>query len=871
MSFLRNIFRRRRVEEHLDDEIRSYVDLLTHQKEHAGLNPSEARRAALLETGGIEVVKEQCRDVYSGAWLIGVLQDARYAFRSLRKSTAFTLVSVLSLALGIGANAAIFGVFYAAFLKPLPYPQAGRLYAFSRTEFGVMTPELVLWRGSARALDVAGWDDTGVTLTGIGTPERLDAAKVSANFLDVLRAGPMIGRGFTEDDGKPAAPMSAILSHEFWQRKFGSDSTVPGRTVLLDGKPANILGVMPADFRFPGNYRPDLLLAAPLPLRPDWGVDTVEGFRVFGRLHDGITPQQALGDLSSLSSQESMVLFLKHWGGARTKLGALPLQESLNGKSRPMLRLLLVAVSLLLLIACVNVASLQLGRAALRYREIGLRTALGAGRIRLARLVVIENLALASLAGLAGLLVAVILLRVLRASVGLPIVGLAQLQPGWMLGLAPFALAAIGGVLVGLAPAILAPRVELNQVLKGGGMQIAGGRKNWIRPVLVGTQVALALVLLLGSGLLVRSLAGVLSMDSGFRPSHLLTARLLLLDTRYKSEDQLRAFVQDLLDKTASLPGVESASVSNTVPLTMYSVGGVVRLEGEPKPERGVRKHGTAIISVTPQYFHTLGMRMLRGRAFDGTERPDGPPVVVINAAAARSLFGTDDVVGRRLQALRIGDDQPWLTITGVVADVRTLGPETEPQSEFFRPISQSVPRRAHIVLRTHRDPLALAQGLRATVWSLDKDMPIADLATMEEMIGRKSAGRRAQTLLLLAFAALALCLAAVGIYGVVSEAVNQRTPEIGLRMALGAAPGVVLRMVMRRSFVLSLAGVAAGLAAGAYLVRYLAAQLFEVKPGDPITFASSALVLLAVALLAAYLPARRAVRIDPVAALRCE
>ena len=872
MGLIRNLFRRRQGEEQLDAELTAYVDLLTREKQRAGLEPREARRAALLETGGVELVKEQCRDVRRGAWLNGFWQDLRYSLRALRKSPGFTSVAVLSLALGIGANSAIFGMFYAAFLRPLPYPHAERLYALNRSGFGVMTPELVVWRAGARAFDsVAGWDNSSATLTGMGTPDRLDAATVSANFLAVLGAHPMIGRGFVESDGQPGMPATAIVSYDLWQRKFAGDATVPGRILQLDAKPTTILGVMPPDFRFPGNYRPDLLVICPLPAHPNWSADTLEGFNVIGRLRAGLTPQQGLADLASLSSSGEMVKVLKNFGGAKTHLEYLPLQEALNGRSRPVLELLLAAVCLLLLIACVNVANLQLGRASLRSREIGLRAALGAGRLRLARLLIIENLALSVFAGTAGLLLASGLLRLLRTAEGLPIVGLRDLQPGWMLGGAALALSTFGGLLMALAPALFAPRLQLNQVLKSGSLGVMGGHRNWVRPTLVATQMALALVLLLGSGLLLRSLASVLAVDPGFRPAKLLTARLQLSDSRYRSDAQQRAFVNDVLDRANALPGVESAATSNSIPLTNPSLGASVRLEGEPVPPRGNITRGSAIMSVTPQYFRTMGMRLLRGRVFNGQERDGGPLVVVLNAFAARTFFGTEDVVGKQIQSLELSDSKPWWTIVGVVDNVLTQGPEAKVETELFVPESQLISRRVHLVLRTHGDPLALAQGLRAAVWSLDKDMPVTHLETMEAMIARKGAGRRAQTALLSAFALLALCLAAVGIYGVVSEAVNRRTREIGLRMALGARAGDVMRMVMRRSFLLALAGIATGTAAGAYLTRYLASQLFGVQPGDPATFAGAALLLLAVALLAGYLPARRAVRIDPVAALRCE
>jgi predicted permease len=868
----RNVLFRTEVESQVDAELRAYLDLLTEEKINAGLDPREARRAALIETGGLEQVKEQCRDVRSFGWLNGLAQDVRYAVRGLRKGPGFTAVAVLSLALGIGANAAIFGMFYAVFLRPLPYPQSDRLYAINRTGPGpgVLTPELILW-GSARAFEgVAGWDDTQVDLTGAGTPERLAAANVSANFLSVLRVQPVVGRTFTKMDGRPGATPAAMLTYALWQQKFGGDPAVFGRLVMLDGSPVAIAGVLPPDFRFPGSLRPDLLVTVPLPDQPNWHADRWESFNPIGRLRTGISPQKGVADLRALSSNEDMAGFLKKFGAGNSQLGLKPLQESISGRSRPLLRMLLAAVSLLLLIACVNVANLQLGRAATRSREIGLRAALGASRMRLARLLLIENLALSAVSCAAGFAVALLLVAFLHNSEGLPIAGLKDLQPGWILSVAALALSTAAGFAVGLIPAFLAPRLELNQVLKSGALGVMEGGKSWIRPALVVTQTALALVLLLGSGLLLRSLANVLSIDPGFRPEGVLSARLSLSGSRYDSVPQRSAFVDALLEQMRGMPGVEAAATTNSIPLSNYSLGMMVRREDEPEPPPE-KARGSAVMAISPDYFRALGVRLLRGRAIGDQDRSGADTAVVVNARFAQVFFGTQDVIGRRIVFPAKPGGVLLHTIVGVCADTRHNGREAEVDAEIYMAERQISSRRVHVVLRTRGDPLKLVAGLRAAVWSIDKNMPVSDISSMEERLSRRSAGRRTQAILLSAFGLLALCLAAIGIYGVVSDLVNRRTREIGLRMALGARAEDVVRIVMGRSLLLTILGIAAGAVVGEWLVRYLESLLFGTRASDPLVLAGAIGVLLAVALVAGYLPARRAVRIDPVAALRCE
>src|SRR5579871_386228 len=871
-----NLFHKDKLDHDLDQEMQAFIDQLTDEKIRGGLSPAEARREALIETGGVELVKEQVRDTRAFEWLHGVCLDVLYAIRSLRKSGGFTAVAVLSLALGIGANATIFSAFYSVLLRPLPYRDPARLFSVARvapdeSDGGVMSPELVAWRNGNRVFEgLAAWDDDRYNLTGVGTPERLVAATVTSNFLEVLGVRPVFRSSFVAEDGHPGAPRVVALGNELWQRRFGADPSVVGRAILLNDLPATVIGVLPASFRFPGELRPDLLSASQLPAVADWGAQRIEGFNAIGRLRAGSTPGTAAADLTSISSSRAALGFLEGWGGKNTHVQVSALQEQLAGNTRQVLRILLAAVGLLFLIACVNVASLQLGRVAIRGREIALRSALGASRTRLVRLLLMENLVLAFGAGLAGLIVASLLCELLSLSSGVPLRDPRDLQLNWVSAATAFILSLLVGVLIGSALAVLAPRMNLNQVLKQQAPAALGDRGAWVRSALVLSQVALALVLLIGSGLLLRSLQAVLAVNPGFRPDGVLTAGVRLPDSRYPSDVERHAFVQALVERLRAMPGVETAAVSDGMPLAGYSMIGSLRTEGQAIPKRGTEVH-TPIVSATPEYFHAMGIALQSGRPFDARDTSTSPRVALVNLRFAQRFFRTTDVIGKRVQAFHVADDAPWIEIIGVVANTRHDGLERGVSHELYVPETQQPARNLHIAIRTTRDPLSLADELRSAVWSLDKDLPVNDIASMNQRLSKSGSGRTLQTSLLTSFAGLALLLAAIGIYGVVSEVVNQRTREIGLRMALGAQASSVLRMVMKRSLALAFMGIAAGTFAGRYLSKYLESLLFGTKPTDLATLLLAGTVLLAFVVIAGLVPARRASRIDPVAALRCD
>jgi predicted permease len=800
-----------------------------------------------------------------------MLQDIRYALRGMRQSAGFTVVAVLSLALGIGANAAIFGVFYAVLVRPLPYRDSGRLIQVGRgvpnaTDPVVQTPEFVDWRAENHVFDgLTEWNDDQYTMTGGGNPERLRAATVTYDFLTVLGVMPAIGRNFAPEDDRPGAPLTAILTDDLWREHFAGDRGVIGRLVLLNYVPTTIAGVLPAGFRFPGLYRPDVLVPSRDAAQPNFKAQTTGILHAIGRLRPGVMPEGAAADLASITKRYDAEIpaGMKEEGSI---VHALPLQQQLTGNTRPVLLVLLGAVGLLLLIACVNVASLQLARATVRGREMGLRSALGASRGRLVRLLLVENVTLSLVAGALGVLLAVWILHLAKLSPGLPWRG-ADYEMGGAVWGAAFGLSTLAGVLVGLIPGFFAPRVQLSEVLKGGAASVVGGRGKGMRSLLVVTQVALALTLLLGAGLLVRSLSRVLAVDLGFRPQGVLTAEVRLPGARYKTAPAKYAFATALLERARALPGVDAAATANSIPFTNYNVGYRVIVEGQP--EAPIEKRpGAAFLMVSPEYFRAMGLRLVRGRGFDDADTATAGAVAIVNARFAERFFPKGDAIGKHL---RTGTDAPLATIVGVVANTRHRGPEVTPEPEVFRPEAQDPSGVIRLVLHTKGDPASLASGVRAAVWALDKDLPVISVMPMEDRISLAGAGRAVQTVLLATFALLALSLAAVGIYGVVAEAVNQRTREIGLRMALGAQAGQVMRMVIERSFLLVVGGVAAGAMAAHYLTQYMKKLLFGVEPTDAVTLAGAAAVLLAVGLIAAYLPARRAARVDPAEALRLE
>jgi predicted permease len=868
--FLRRVERDRRAA----CDLAFYLETETEDNLARGMPLDEARAAAQRKLGNPGLIREEIYRMNTIAVLDSLRQDVVLAVRNLRHSAGFATAAVLTLTLGIGANAAIFSVFYDVLVRPLPYADPATLYSVGReirnAPSGLSAAqEFAAWRTECHALAaVASWGDAEFNLTGQEGPERLQGANVTADFLRVLGVNPLLGGGFTAADGLPGAPAAALLSYELWQRRFAGDPSTLNRSVVMNAKVYRIAGVLPARFRFPADFQPAVMAVDQSPLRPVWGGPNIHLVNVIARARAGVTQAGLTADLSAVSARYHSQMPVYYWNPARpSRVIAQPLVEQLVGSRRAPLVALLGSVGVLLLLACVNVANLQLARSGVRQREIGMRAALGASRARLAQWLIAENLVLSGTAGLAGVVVAYALLAILQASHIALLEQPGTFEPGWVLWAVTLAMSLAVGILAGLLPAMAAAKIQLNEALKRGASAVLGGRRASVRPALVLVQVALALVLLMGSALLLRSLQMVLAVKWGFQQQGLLTVRLRLIESHYDTPDKERAFADALLERLTALPGVESAGLTSSLPLTGYGLGGTILFEGQPVPPFSQRP-SAPILMVSPTYFTTMRTLVLAGREFSAADNQDTQPVAIVNATFAKRFFAAGYAVGKRIQ---LGGSREYVTIVGIATDIRHNGRETAADPQVFLLESQRPVNRVNVVVRTRTNPAALASDLRAAVRSIDKEQPIYDIETMEERIRQSGANRTVETWLLTSLGLVALALAAIGIYGVVSESVNQRTREIGLRMALGAQQADVLRMILQRSLLLTSAGIAVGAGAGWYLVRYLQSLLFGTPPRDAAAIGAASLLLVWTALAAAYFPARRAAHIDPVATLRCD
>ncbi len=869
---LRALFRRRAVEADLDDELRFHLERQAEAFALAGLPPEEAARRARLAFGGLEGVKEECRQARGISALETAAQDVRYGLRVLRRSPAVTATAVLTLTVGIGANTAIFSAVNAVLLRPLPYPEPDRLAVlWQATPQGRQTPvsatNFLDYQEQNRSCEhMATFHAAGLVLGGGGEPEWLRAGSVSPDFFQVLGVRAARGRTFAPEDGRSGGDKVVILGPGIWRRRFGADPGVVGRTVLLSAARYTVIGVLPAgfDFAVPGAFKPAEIWV-PAVLTRD---DTQRGnsaLRWIARLKRGVSPRQARTDLQAIAQR-----LARTYPQALSGLGVqvVPLREQRVGKVRPLLLILLGAVGFLLLIACANVASLQLARASTRQKEVALRQALGAGRRRVIRQLLTESLLLALLGGALGVLLARWGIGLLTglAPANLPRESLGGLDPT-VLGYSA-ALSLLTGVLFGLAPAFQSSAVALGETLKEGGRsadEAAGGGR--LRGLLMVAEVALALVLLAGAGLLARSFVRLLAEKPGFDAEHVLTVFVSLPRYAYPDGQARSAFYRQAAARLAALPGVTAAAGIDDLPLTPDRDSSSFQVEGRP-PLTPDRAPAAQIRTVTPGYFQALDIPLLRGRAASPTDTATAPPVLLINQALARRDFPGEDPVGKRIA---LDDPSPprWATIVGVVADVRDLGLEARPEPEIYLPYEQSPLSYINLTLRVEGDPGRLAAAARAELRGLDKGLPLPDPQPMGSVLAASIAQRRFSMLLLGLFALIALILAAVGIYGVISYAVARRTHEIGIRMALGARRADVLRLVLGRSLGLTACGVGVGLAGGLLLTELMAGLLYGVPPADLPTFAGVALLLASVAALASYLPARRAMGVDPAVALR--
>jgi putative ABC transport system permease protein len=866
--------RRRMRDREVARDLQFYLDLETEENMVRGMTPEEARLSARRKLGNPSLIREEIYRMNSIVFIDAIWQDTVLAARSLRKSLSFTAATVLTLALGIGANAAIFTLFYNVHLRPLPYRNATKLLSIGRELKGVpgglaAVPEFIGWRLENHTVEkMTTWTSEEFNLTGSVMPERVRGADVTADFLPVLGAEPSIGRGFTAEDDRPGAAVVALLTHPLWQRRFGGNPAILGQTLVMNGAPHRIIGVLPAQFRFPGDIRTEVLVPGRFPARPVWDGHGLVLADVIALPKPGVTTEQVVADFSSISARHQSEMPRFYMNPAHpSRITAVQLQEQLVGSSRPALFALMLSVGILLLIACINVANLQLARATVRRPEIALRVALGASRARLVQWLVTENVVLSGAAGLVGIVAAYALLAVLRASELTLFQDPHTFDGGWILWAVTLGISLATGFVAASFPALTAPGFQVHDVLKAGVASVLGGRGSRVRSALVLVQVALALVLLIGSDLLLRSLQRVLAVNWGFRPERLLTLQMKLPESKYDTPSKQAAFVEELMARVNGLPGVESAATSSSLPLTGYMGTATFRFEGQPAPPP-MQRPGGPILVMTPGYFRTMGTAILAGRPFAPSDDAETERVAIVNAAFARKFYPGGDALGKRIQW---GANQEYTTIVGICADMRQTGRESKVDTELFLPVAQNPVRPVNLIIRTKIAPSTLASAARLAVWATDKDQAIYSVATMDDLIRKSGANRRIETLLLSFLGVLATVLAAIGIYGVVAETISQRTAEIGLRMALGARTRDILGMVLRRSLVLTLGGVAVGTCAGLYVVRYLQSLVFGVDLRDAVAFGSAGGFLLIVAMVAAYLPARRSASIDPASTLRSQ
>jgi predicted permease len=819
------------------------------------------------------------RKTRGGNIMADFLQDLRYALRMLRKSPGLTAVIILTLALGIGANSAIFSVVNSVLLRPLPYRDSARLvwvgdYLPLQKQAIVFDVDYFAWRKHTTSFDemTAYTPGSEFTMTGAGEAERIVATRATASFLRTLGVAPQIGRDISTEEDIPKGPHVVLLSDALWHRRFSGDAKVLGRTIVLDGNLYTIIGVLPAGFEFPESRKSDLLVPLGIPDLEISADRPIMFVRIIARLKPSVTPAVAAAEVDTVAHPFHEMFsggFNKMFAGSQAQV--MYLRDRLVGDSRKALFLLLGAVGFVLLIACANVASLQLARAAAREKEIAVRGAMGAGRWRLARQLFTESAITGLAGGFAGLALGVWLVVLVRhyGPHNIPHLDVTYLDG--RVALFTIAVSIFTGILFGLAPVVSAFRVSLNDSLKQGGTQGSAGRKV-VRPqqVLMTLELAMALVLLIGAGLLARSFVQLVSIPQGFDSHGVLTGQIALPASKYVRGEQQRAFYSQLMERLQALPGVTSAGAGGVLPLGGMVLSAAVQVEGQPPVDRIPGNAWSATIDmVTPGTFGALKIPLREGRFLDQHDAANATETAVINETFARHFFPKEDPLGHRIQ---LGSsNQSWQTIVGVVGDTRQTGMAAEVEPEVFLPFEQSPYPDMTLAIRTDADPITLVPAVRAAVAAIDKDVPLYGVETLDDLMSGEVASQRFNMALLGAFAGLALLLAAVGIYGVMAYAVGQRTQEIGIRMALGALPENVMRMVLAQGARLAVFGVVLGLGAGIALTRLLRTLLFEVKPGDPSTFAVGAAILFVAAIAACWIPARRATRVDPLVALRYE
>jgi predicted permease len=859
--------RRKRMLNDLDEDIRAHIEAETQDNIARGMSPDEARYAALRKFGNVTRVKEETRDVWSFIWLEQLLQDVRFGFRLLRKSPGFTALAILTLALGIGANTAIFSVVNGVLLSPLPYKNPTQLVAMKEHD---SLPNVVEIQRQVRAFSQGGGINVDrMDYTGGTEPVQVRVGRINAGFLETLGVQPVLGRIISPAEDVQGGPRLAMVSNHFWRDYLGSDPHAVGNTIHLGGNPYTVIGVMPASFAPPAEHA-DVFVSLWVGAPQEAADRAVHSMHTYWRLKEGVTLEQAQADVDALDRRLAGQYPAEE---KERKTQLVPLHEWLVGDVRSALLVLFGAVGLVLLIACANFASLLMVRAVSRRQELVIRAALGAGRGRLIRKTLTESALLSVLGGAAGLLFAQWGTSMLLALRPEKLARLSGIHMDTRVLLFVLVVSVLTGIVFGLVPAWIAARADVAEALKESGRSTtASTMGHGIRKVLVTLELAVALVLLVGAGLLIRGFSRLRSLNPGFHSANVMTMYLQLPTTRYREIPKQTQFRRELLTRLNSLPGVQAAMVTD-IPLGGNYVGHRFVVDGHAPAAVGAEPL-VQTLAVMGDYFHVMEIPLRAGRAFTPLDREGQPLVAIVNEETVREFFPHENPIGARIRWA--GDDGPprWMTVIGVAGDVKHSGLNQPTDPAVYEPFSQSDERWRRfmtLAIRTRDASPGLVEEVKKQIWSLDGQIPVSDVHAMDDLIAVSLAQQRFNMLLLGLFAALALILAAVGIYGTMAYGVNQRTHEFGIRTALGAQRRDVLRLVMREGAKIAFFGIVFGIAGALALTRLMASLLFEVKPTDPATFAGVAILLAVVALAACYIPAHRAMRVDPMISLRYE
>jgi len=874
---LRSLFRAKAVDAEMDDELRFHLEHQLQKYLDSGLTRDAAQRRVRIEFGGLHKVQEECREARGTYFVETLFRDVRYALRTLRQTPGFSAIAILTLALGIGANTAIFSVVYGVLLHPLPYKDPSRLIVLRETtprvgNVSVSYPNFLDWREQAKTFSaMAAVHSVEFNLSGIDQPENIEGQAVSSSYLTMLGVRPLIGRDFLPSEEKAGTPSVVLLGYSLWQSHFGGNVNVIGRSIALDGRAFSIIGVLPAEYV--STEKVDVL--EPIGVWATNNKNAVDREQrgdsiVVGQLASGVTLEQARTEMKGIATRLARAY---PEANDRFSVTLKPIRDEFVGDIRPALLVLLIAVLFVLLIACANLANLFLMRGAGRAKEIALRLAIGASRGRIVAQMLVESFILALFGGVLGLGI---------AAAGIPgIVGLlpkdqivhATISLNATVLLFSAAVVILSAFIFGLSPALQSANTDVHADLKESGRNASGSRsQNRWRNLLVVAEVSLALILLVGAGLMLKSHSRLLAVDPGFRAERVLTMTMSLRTSQFDKDAAVLNFWQRVLDTVRALPGVQAVALGTAVPLTGVHSRSDITVEGMALPTPGNFPHPD-FHNVTPDYPDAIGTPLRRGRMFTDADDEKAPQVALINTTLAQRLFPNQDPIGKRFHDGRPSAKEApkWITIVGVVADTKMYGLANPARLEVYQPLRQRPSQGMTLVVRSASDPAALTSAIRAAVASIDKDQPVYGVATMHQLVRDSVSTQRVTLILLSLFSSLALVLAAIGVYGVISYAVAQRSHEIGIRMALGAHPSDVVRMVLAQGGKIAGAGIAIGALASLGLTRLIAKLLFSVSSSDPVTFVSVALLLAASSLLACYIPARRTTRIDPMIALRHE